>query len=489
MNRLISSSSSNGQTAAPALMGAPPSRPPPHTSTAWAAQPVAEAEQDDAIEVSRTHIYLPGGGSVRLRSPRLRAACRATGTTVAELRSPPSALEPPEGMPAAAAALMRASAQALWEERLERVLTSREEAIVAAKNKGKKAGSGGFFSVEPEAGAGGDGEKQAGGGADGDELARNPLVELAQAHQTKVLRRRQREEEAELARLRASYAEVSAVERREEEMLDGLAQRQHTAWERSCLSRSESAGGGLERGREMVRAVQRAQRRRRRQLQAEAESRQAAAAQRVERQAAAAREAREARQAAAERRRQHAKARDELQLETKREEALAVRERHAAQVAAARRREEARSEVDAAARAARASKISAQWDGEWPFPKDRSVSLSAVIVDWDLACCVLATKLRRGDGGSGIIIHTGMIYDLWRNITPQPTTRGGRRRTARARRRCGWRRRRGRGCWRRSARRGGASSRRGWRRRRRGSRRRGRTCRRWWRGGATRRAR
>ena len=230
-----------------------------------------EAEEDTAIEVTPRHIYLPGGATIRTKSPRLRAACKQTGILPKELQSIPKELQPTalgSNVPRSVQALLQREAIALWEERLQKVLTVREQGIQvrlsnkfdsaqfdsaqfdpavclraqdakAAARKGSGGGAGGGFFAEEDAGD--EEKKKKKGGSE----PKGVLVELAEEHMNKVLSQRQKDYDAEVKRVQAEYAELSVKERAQRQMLEKSDDRLWLALERR-LSKGHAVGASAE---------------------------------------------------------------------------------------------------------------------------------------------------------------------------------------------------------------------------------------------------
>lgn len=204
---------------------------------ATAAEAVSAETADDSISVDRRAMYLPGGIIIRLRSPRLRRACKEVGVTVGELRGGPKDLDPKvmgQGVPDAVASLLRSEAQALWEERIELVLQARQRGIersIASKKKAAGGGAaGGMFGA-----AGGEEEN-----TDDVSVAprrqpaeRNPMAIEAEEHMERVLQRQSSETERSIRNLKTAWEVRVAEEAKEEAAQRAADERQTVARERS----------------------------------------------------------------------------------------------------------------------------------------------------------------------------------------------------------------------------------------------------------------
>ena len=202
----------------------------------------AEAEDTESVSVDAKWIHLPGGGMVRLRSPRLRRACRECGVTVAELRRPPAdELDAskhlgcsPDRVPAAVSQVLASAKRAMWEERIELVLEARQrgiESAAAAKKKGAGGGGAMFGADEPD---------DEGAPKKAQPAESNPLVVEAEEHMQKVLARHRSGTERACEELRGAWEHVAAQEKLEAETQAGAEERQSVARERS-LARAERA--------------------------------------------------------------------------------------------------------------------------------------------------------------------------------------------------------------------------------------------------------
>ena len=200
----------------------------------------AEMAADESVSVDRRAVYLPTGGIIRLRSPRLRRACKEVGVTIAELRAIPKDLNPSvmgPGVPEAVASLLRGEAQTVWEERIELVLQARERGIHRAAAAAKKAVGGGAAGSMF---GGTDQDADANSGAPRQSAERNPMVVQAEEHMERVLRRQSSETERSIRNLKAAW-ELRVAEEANEEAAQLAAEVRHSVARERSEARAERA--------------------------------------------------------------------------------------------------------------------------------------------------------------------------------------------------------------------------------------------------------
>eukprot|EP01043_Picozoa_sp_COSAG02_P066607 COSAG02_NODE_10423_length_1944_cov_6.126774_2_plen_283_part_01 len=203
----------------------------------------AEMEADDSVSVDRRAMYLPGGIIIRLRSPRLRRACKEVGVTVAELRGGPKGLDPKvlgSSVPEAVSSLLRREAQAVWEERIELVLQARQRGIERSVAAAKKAAGGGAAGGMFGAAGGDDGDADGTPGPALQPAERNPMVVEAEEHMEQVLRRQSSETERSIRNLKAAW-ELRVAEEADEEAAQQAAERRHSVARERSEARAEQA--------------------------------------------------------------------------------------------------------------------------------------------------------------------------------------------------------------------------------------------------------
>lgn len=319
----------------------------------------AEMAADESVSVDRRAVYLPTGGIIRLRSPRLRRACKEVGVTVAELRVGPKDLDPKvmgPGVPEAVASLLRAEAQAVWEERIELVLQARQRGIHRAAAAAKKAAGGGAAGGMFGAASGTDEDADATSGAPRQSAERNPMVVEAEEHMERVLRGQSSETERSIRNLKAAW-ELRVAEEADEEAAQQAAEVRHSVArersearaERARIRQSESMSRFSCSHRSVVRA--------RRQKQAERSVSQEVSAARVRVQASEANAALLRRQMRAEHKRQEFQERCREAEERQIQEGLAARAEYNAKVAAARVASEEHIHEQSAAQRERDAKL------------------------------------------------------------------------------------------------------------------------------------
>jgi hypothetical protein len=359
----------------------------------------AEAE---SVSVDRRAIYLPGGAAVKLRSPRLRRACKEAGVTVAELRGGPKDLDPKvlgEGVPPAVEALLRGAAQAVWEERIELVLRVRQRGIDAAARAKRAAGGagGGVF------GGGGGGGDDAGGedkpAAPRQPAEQNPMVAEAEEHMERVLRRQRSETERSVRGLQDAWA-LRVAEEADEEAAQQAAEARHAVARERSEARAQRAR--VQQSESMVRfsrshqSVARARRRK----QADRGVAQETSAARVRDHANEARAVLLQRQARAENKRRQIRARNHDEQERQIEEGLAARTEYNAAVSAAQVASEERVHEQNARASAREARLEQRMQTFFQMEEAAADELAAQCRAEDERRRVLADERRRHRAGA-----------------------------------------------------------------------------------------
>lgn len=297
----------------------------------------AEMEADDSVSVDRRAMYLPGGTIIRLRSPRLRRACKETGVTVAELRRGPKDLDPKvlgPNVPEAAASLLRCEARAVWEERIELVLQARQRGIERAVAAAKKAAGGGAAGGMFGAASGDDGDADDTPGPR-QPAERNPMVVEAEEHMKQVLRRQNSETDRSIRNLKAAW-ELRVAEEADEEAAQQAAEMRHSVARERSEARAEQARVRQSESMARFSCSHRSVMRARRKKQTERSVSQEISAARVRIQASDASASLLRRQARAENKRRDVQARSRQAEERQIDEGLAARSKYNAKVAAAR---------------------------------------------------------------------------------------------------------------------------------------------------------